>query len=157
MTLWSWDRVFGAPMPQIVEADAIVEVNQLAEIYIELPIDMRPRAAVGAELQSSFLKVEVGDPTTSEPWHTLLAENTVGMPPAGLPLFVAQGTADDVVDPPVTADYVKQLCANGNAVRRLLLPAVGHGAAGRDSARAGIQWMSGRFAGAPAPNDCDRL
>ena len=75
---------------------------------------MRPRAAVGEVLLRHFLKV--GDPTTIEPWHTLLAENTVGMPPAGLPLFVAQGTADDVVDPPVTADYVKHLCANGNAV-----------------------------------------
>ncbi len=154
MTLWSWDRVFGAPMHQIVEADAIPTVDELANICLELPIDMRPRAAVGETLQKGFLKV--GDPTVIEPWRTLLAENRVGTPPAPLPLFVAQGTADDTVDPPVTADYIKKLCANGNAVQRLLLPGVGHAMAGRDSAAAATQWMSDRFAGANAPNDCSR-
>jgi acetyl esterase/lipase len=155
MTLWSWDRVFGAPMHQIVNADAIPTVDRLAHICIESPIDLRPRAAMGASLQEHFLKV--GDPTTIEPWHTLLAENTVGMPPAPLALLVAQGTADETVDPPVTADYVKKLCANGNMVQRLLLPGVGHGMAGRDSATAATQWMSDRFAGKSAPNDCGRL
>ena len=155
MTLWSWDSVFGAPMHEIVDTDALPTVDKLANICIESPIDLRPRAAAGEVLQQHFLKV--GDPTTIEPWRTLLAENTVGMPPARLPLFVAQGTADDTVDPTVTADYVKRLCANGNAVQRLLLPGVGHSMAGRDSATAAAQWMSDRFAGAPAPSDCGRL
>ena len=142
-------------MHEIVDTDALPTVDKLANICIESPIDLRLRAAAGEVLQQHFLKV--GDPTTIEPWRTLLAENTVGMPPARLPLFVAQGTADDTVDPTVTADYVKRLCANGNAVQRLLLPGVGHSMAGRDSATAAAQWMSDRFAGAPAPSDCGRL
>jgi len=97
MTLWSWDSVFGAPMHEIVDTDALPTVDKLANICIESPIDLRLRAAAGEVLQQHFLKV--GDPTTIEPWRTLLAENTVGMPPARLPLFVAQGTADDTVDP----------------------------------------------------------
>ena len=44
MTLWSWDRVFGAPMHLVVNADAIPTVDRLANICIESPIDLRPRA-----------------------------------------------------------------------------------------------------------------
>ena len=52
MTLWSWQRVFDAPMAKVVEPDAIPAVNRLAEACIEF--DLRhsrpPQAdeAVGA-------------------------------------------------------------------------------------------------------------
>lgn len=42
-----------------------------------------------------------GHPTTgaTPPWSTLLAANTPGAPPSGLPVFVAQGGADTLVVP----------------------------------------------------------
>jgi acetyl esterase/lipase len=154
MTLWSWDRVFNAPMRELVDAGAIPTVDKLANVCLEGIFDMQPRKAVGKLLQGRFLKVN--DPTAIEPWRTLLAQNTVGMLPPGLPAFIAQGAADDTVDPPVTADYAKRLCANGNAVRMALLPGVGHGMIAVKSAKDAVEWMSDRFAGAPAPSDCGR-
>jgi predicted RNA-binding Zn ribbon-like protein len=41
-------------------------------------------------------------------------------------------------------------------VRVVELPGVSHGFIGRDSAGRAVDWMSGRFADAPAPNDCAR-
>jgi acetyl esterase/lipase len=115
---------------------------------------MRPRKLIGQVLLRSFLKVD--DPTRIEPWQALLAQNTVGPLPVAIPIFVAQGMADDTVDPPVTASYVKQLCAKGSSVRIVLLPGVGHGMVAHDSAGAAVDWMTDRFANTPASNDCDK-
>ena len=152
MTLWSWSRVFDAPITDVVDARAMPTLDRLAKLCIASIIDVWPRRDIGKELQKDFLTV--GDLTAIEPWRTLLAENTVSTPPAGIPIFLAQGTADDTVDPPVTASYVKQACVAGSAVRFLALPGVGHGFAGRDSAAAAVEWMAARFAQAPAPSDC---
>jgi hypothetical protein len=54
----------------------------------------------------------------------------------------------------VTRAYFQQQCKAGGKVRMLLLPGVGHGFAGRDSADAAVDWMMARFAGEPPPSDC---
>src|SRR5512147_2324975 len=46
------------------------------------------------------------DPGTTEPWKGLLRMNTPGRVPAGAPLFIAQGTKDNIVHPQVTAEFV---------------------------------------------------
>jgi hypothetical protein len=43
----------------------------------------------------------------------LLAENTPGPPPSGLPVFVAQGGADTLVVPTATQAYVAAACRSG--------------------------------------------
>ncbi|WP_423415689.1 alpha/beta fold hydrolase [Hyphomicrobium sp. B1] len=153
MTLWSWDRVFGAPMSEIVVAEAVPDVDRLANICLESIIDIRPRQIVGKELTQQFLKVK--DPTAMEPWKRLLAENTIGTLPPSLPVLIAQGAADVVVDPPVTAAYAKLLCAAGSRVAMLSYPGVGHGMISRDAAKPSVDWMADRFAGRGAPSDCN--
>lgn len=56
------------------------------------------------------------DPSTTEPWATLLKENSAGGAPIGVPIFVAQGLSDTLVLPPATQGYVTRLCAAGEAV-----------------------------------------
>jgi dipeptidyl aminopeptidase/acylaminoacyl peptidase len=80
--------------------------------------------------------------------------NTPGPLPRGIPLFLAQGTTDNLVRPDVTRAYFRQQCNAGGKVRMLWLPNEGHGLAGRDRAIAAVDWMMGRFAGGPAPDDC---
>ncbi|MFT3733287.1 MAG: alpha/beta fold hydrolase [Hyphomicrobium sp.] len=152
MTLWSWDRVFSAPMREIVVPKAIPDVDRLADICIESIIDIRPRQLIGKYLSQEFLKVP--DPTAKEPWKDLLAQNTIGTLPREIPVLMAQGTADNVVDPPVTASYVKRLCAAGSTVETLLFDGVGHGMISRDAAKPSVDWISHRFAGNPAPTNC---
>ena len=154
MTLWSWSRVYGAPLGQVVDPAALPEVDRLASLCLESPIDIRPRAAVAKQLQQRFLSVS--DLTALEPWRSLLAQNTIGALPPSMPVFLAQGDADQVIQPAVTRGYMQTLCAAGSRVTFLSLPGVGHGTAAMKSALAAIGWIADRFAGAPAPNDCSQ-
>jgi acetyl esterase/lipase len=152
MTLWSWSRVYGAPMDSLIDPAALPTIDRLAQSCLESPIDIRPRKRDAMALQKRFLAVD--DPTAVEPWRTLLARNTIGPLPSSIPVFVAQGEADQTVRPQVTRAYVGRLCAAGSRVSLMFMPGVGHGTAAMKSALTAIAWMSDRFAGVPAPSDC---
>ena len=152
MTLWSWSRVFGAPINKVVLPAAIATVYGLADECIESIFDIMERRRTEKPLEQHFLSVP--NIAVVEPWKTLAMRNTPGPLAANIPLFLAQGTTDDLVHPAVTRGYFRQQCKAGGKVRMVWLPNEGHGFAGRDSADAAVDWMMGRFAGAPAPDDC---
>ena len=154
MTLWSWSRVFDAPIDNLVDKEAMETVNGLAKVCLESLVDIPPRRRAGRALQKRFLTVN--DLTDVEPWRSLLAENTVGALPATIPIFLAQGLVDDTVPPAVTRAYADRLCAAGSRVRLMLMPRAGHAFIARDSVAAAIDWMADRFAGEPAPSDCGK-
>lgn len=68
-----------------------------------------------------------GDPATTEPWATLLRQNTPGATRLPVPLFVAQGEADALVKPELTWQFADHECAMGTRVTRLPIPQAGHG------------------------------
>jgi len=152
MTLWSWQRLFGAPMRRVVEPEAIPVVNRLAKACIESIYDLVVRRRIEGRLEAGFLSVK--NPADLEPWRSLAAANTPGILPRDIPLFIAQGSTDQLVRPEVTRDYVARACRAGDKVRLLVMPGVGHGLAARDSAKSAIEWIAVRFAGAAAPDDC---
>jgi acetyl esterase/lipase len=152
MTVWSWSRVYAAPADSVVAPAVMPVVDRLAEECIESPFDILARARTAAPLAQEFLTVK--NPAEIEPWHSLLIRNTPGPLPRGLPVFLAQGTADGLVRPQVTLDYMKRLCRAGSRVRMVELPGVSHGFAGAKSADQAVAWMADRFAGRPAPSDC---
>jgi pimeloyl-ACP methyl ester carboxylesterase len=67
------------------------------------------------------------DPSTTEPWKTMLEENSAGGEPIGVPVFVAQGLADVLVVPEATIGYVNALCAAGEHVSFHTFDHVDHG------------------------------
>jgi acetyl esterase/lipase len=152
MTLWSWARVFDAPVGSVVAPAAIPVVDRLATECIESAFDILAREETSKPLAQDFLTV--ANPATLEPWYSLLVSNTPGTLPPALPVFLAQGSADGLVRPQVTKDYMQKLCQAGSRVRMLVMPNVSHGFAGRDSAAEAVAWMADRFAGQPAPSDC---
>jgi pimeloyl-ACP methyl ester carboxylesterase len=152
MTLWSWSRVFGAPISKVVLPEAIPTVDRLADECIESIFDILERRRTEKPLEQHFLSVP--NIAIVEPWKTLAVRNTPGPLPANIPLFLAQGTIDKLVRPEVTRAYFQQQCKAGGKVRMVWLPNEGHGFAGRDSANAAVDWMMARFAGEPAPDDC---
>jgi acetyl esterase/lipase len=74
--------------------------------------------------------------------------------PPEIPVFLAQGTADAIIRPQVTKDYMHRLCAAGGKVQLLELPGVGHGLAAHDSASAAVDWIASRFRADLPPSDC---
>jgi acetyl esterase/lipase len=152
MTLWSWSRVFGAPIDRIVDPVALPTINRLAGECIESIYDLMLRRRTATPLEHAFLAVN--NFYTAEPWRSLLASNTPDALPPKLPLFLAQGGADELVRPRVTKDYMTRQCQAGGRVQMLLLPKSNHGFVARDAAASAVDWMTDRFAGFPAPDDC---
>jgi acetyl esterase/lipase len=154
MTVWSWSRVYGAPIGSVIAPAAMTTVDFLATECIESPFDIFERAKTSEPLAQQFLTIS--NPAAIEPWKSLLARNTPGVLPREIPVFLAQGSTDGLVRPQVTMGYMQRLCGEGNSVRMLVMPNVNHGFAGRDSAGEAVRWMADRFAGRPAPDDCKR-
>jgi alpha-beta hydrolase superfamily lysophospholipase len=152
MTLWAWARIYGAPIGQVVAPAAIPVIDSLAHECLESAYDMYVRGHTSRPLATGFLTVH--NLATTEPWAKLAAENTPGTLPPDVPVFIAQGTADPIVLPQITRNYVARLCRAGSKVTFLQLPGVGHGFAAMRSARAAVAWMADRFNGLPAPDDC---
>lgn len=153
MTLWSWHRVYGLPLDDVLQPSAAPSMNALAAECIETAYDLVERKWSGRRLKRQFLSVP--DIAAVAPWTRLLQENIPGLPPASLPVFIAQGEADTLVRPAVTAAYRQRLCDQGSPVRWVSLPKVGHGFIARDSAAAATGWIGDRLAGStPAPDDC---
>ncbi len=152
MTLWSWSRVYGAPIDHVVTPQALPVVDRLAGKCIERWFDVLDRRGPTRSLEHSFLRVD--DLSDLQPWKHLLADNTPGPLPSRIPVFIAQGTKDNLVRPSVTAAYANGLCRRGSRVELESLKGVGHAFAARKSARDAMAWIAGRFAGAPAPSNC---
>ena len=152
MTLWSWHRVYGAALDGVLDPRALPVIDRLARECIEGPFDIFIRQRTERPLQKYFLTVP--DPTKREPWRSLLEKNSAGTLAAGMPVFLAQGTVDQIIRPAVTRAYMSRLCKAGSPVKMVTLPNIGHGRAAQASTMAAVNWMTDRFAGKPAPNDC---
>jgi acetyl esterase/lipase len=152
MTIWSWSKIYGADINQVIAPEAISTVDALANVCIEGAFDIYVREKLSGPLGHTFLSVR--NPATVEPWRSLLARNTPGGLSTDIPVFLAQGTTDQLVRPEVTSAYMQRLCKAGSSVRMLMLPNVSHGFAGYDSADAAADWMQDRFAGKQPGSDC---
>jgi acetyl esterase/lipase len=152
MTMWSWARVFNAPINEVVEPVAMPTVDALANQCIEGAFDLYIREKMSAPLAQTFLSVK--NPATIEPWKSLLVQNSVGVLPTEIPLFLSQGLSDGLVRPAVTQAFRDRLCKAGGKVKLLLMPGVSHGFIGYDSADAAADWMADRFQGNTPPSDC---
>ena len=154
MTLWSWSRIYGAPITSVVTPRALPVINHLAGLCIERWFDLLIRRGPTRALERSFLSAD--NLSSVEPWRGLLAMNSPGALPPSVPVFVAQGWADALVRPAVTATYVDSLCRRGSKVRMDILQGIGHAFIARDAARDAVAWMASRFAGGSPPDDCGR-
>lgn len=152
MTLWSWARIYGAPIDKVVAPATMPTVDALANECIETIFDLLERQHTGKPLDTTFLSVP--DVTRVEPWQSLMMENTPGAMPHHMPVFLAQGTEDTTVRPAVTESYMQSLCRAGSPVRMMVVPKVGHAFIGRNSADAAVDWIADRFDGRPASGDC---
>lgn len=152
LTLWSWSRVFDIKLDNLVDPTAMTTVDTLAGGCIETIFDFLERRVEERPLSRGFL--DVTDISAAEPWNKLLKENTPGVLPGEVPVFIAQGLGDGIVRPDVTISYVRRLCNNGSSVDFVAVPKVGHGFIARDTARDAVRWIGNRFAGVSAPNTC---
>ena len=108
-----------------------------------------------------YLRTDVGqnfftvNPSDNPGWADLIAEQTPPPMPADMPVFIAQGTADDVVLPWPQAMLQEQWCQAGSTLTMEWLGGVNHVEAAIVAGPAAMVWNADRFAGRPAPRTCD--
>ncbi|MGD9740774.1 MAG: lipase family protein, partial [Bauldia sp.] len=151
LAVWSWSQVYAMPIENVVEADMLPVVNDVVTYCDSTIRGLIGQRADDRLLDAGFLSVDI---TTTQPWEGHLADNTPGPTPAGIPVFIAQGTADQVVDPPVTQNYFDNLCAAGRTATLHIMPGIDHDRAGIAAAATAVAWIADRFAGTAAPNGC---
>ncbi len=82
------------------------------------------------------------DPESTEPWATILTENTPGQQKITAPLFVAQGDIDTLIHPAITESFVARQRALGANVTYLSVPKTGHGMVALRSIGDVVTWMA---------------
>jgi acetyl esterase/lipase len=153
MAILSWSQVYRLPLDSVVATGANKSFDLVARSCIQSIAELLKLSQLAKPLQHDFLKA---DPTTLPAWRDVMERNTPGKLPAGVPVFIAQGTGDVTVKPAITLRYAKFLCAAGTSVDVKLLKGVSHSFIGEKSAHQAVVWMTDRFAGRTAPSDCAR-
>jgi acetyl esterase/lipase len=94
------------------------------------------------------------DPATTQPWATLLRQNTPGAIRLPVPLFVAQGATDALVKPELTWQFADRECGLGTRVTRLSIPATGHGEVALRALPTVLPWFAAIASGSPPATNC---
>ncbi len=95
------------------------------------------------------------DPQDDPQWKSALEDQTPPAMPAAMPVFIAQGTTDQIVLPWPNAMITEQWCAEGSTLATLWMGDVDHMAAAHVSGPTAFQWIYQRFAGVPAQSTCE--
>ena len=154
MTVSSWSRIYRLPTGDVIAPAARQSYERVASDcirsigeYLTAVTDERP-------LERAFL---AQNPVRLAQWSSIIKRNSASNGPIGAPMFIAQGTADDVVRPPITRQYVEQRCRAGESVTLVSMTGVSHMYAASASTVPTLDWMADRFAGKAVRNDCGRL
>jgi len=131
-----------APLDAILTPAAQELVPRMNELCLLSNIGELHR--IGEPLVGDFT---VADPTTTEPWASLLAENSAGATAFDAPLFVAQGLADELVVPPDTAAFARHEASLGMRVTYHEIPFATHGTVAYLALPAMLRWLDGVTSG----------
>jgi acetyl esterase/lipase len=150
-SLWTWSRFYGVSIETAASPPAVRVIDAIAEDCVETRDEIYRVGFDSLAIPAPFL---VEGAMERDPWRGLLERNQPGGARIPSPVYVAQGTEDEIVRPSVTADFVARLCRQGTTVRFERMEGAGHMRAARISASNAITWMRDRFEGTKAPNDC---
>jgi pimeloyl-ACP methyl ester carboxylesterase len=129
-------------------------IRQLAQNCVTLD-GFKLRTKIG--LMRLTYQLRGVDINASPRWADLMRANSVAPRRLGVPLLIAQGSADVIVAPAVTRTFVGKMCRAGQRLRFIEVAGGDHVTIAARTATTTIDWISDRFAGKPAPDDCSRL
>jgi len=136
----------GVSLESILVPAAVEVVPQMAELCL-LGQNSELHRIGEPFIDGAFL---TADPATTEPWASLLRENTPGGVRLDAPLFVAQGATDTLVRPELTARFVAEQQGLGTAVTSIVIPGTGHGLVALRALPELLPWLDEHAPAAPA-------
>lgn len=144
-------RGFAAAYPELDVADVVAPAGMpaldalgvqctvhLGDVIQELGVDVR-----------TFFRY----PLPSD-WRARFEQNTAGNETTVAPVLTMQGTADTVVNPNGTTQYVERACRFGQPVQYSTYDGATHQTIPFVAQQEYVRWIADRFAGRPAPSDC---
>ena len=147
----SWSEVYGLSLKEALVPAAIPVVGDVAELCIPHVKDDFYTIFDAVELEEGMFNKGV---LNSEDWITLLDRNSVGKRPIVYPVYLAQGSADAVVDPDLTLEFARELCREGGDLTFDLVAGAGHNETVHRSQANVIAWMNGLLDGTKPPAGC---
>lgn len=148
------ERVYGPADPR-VRLDRVLTptgldvLPQIAPRCLLTNIDELHRIAEPAV--GNFFAV---NPADTEPWKTILEENTPGNVTIKVPILVTQGDADELVRPAATTDFVDRLCAAGEHVTFRIYAGIDHGLVGERTVPLLLTWLADVRSSQPPISTC---
>jgi fermentation-respiration switch protein FrsA (DUF1100 family) len=94
------------------------------------------------------------EPSTVEPWRTILAANEPGRVVTRSPLLIIHGLADEQIPASTSELLFERLCASRQVVERRTYPGQSHAGVVVPSFLPMLDWMDARVAGEPARSGC---
>lgn len=128
--------IYDEPLEGILTPAALEIVPRMVELCLLSNLDELHR--IGDPLVGDFT---LADPTTTEPWASLLRENSAGASAFAAPLFVAQGLDDELVVPRDTAAFVAREASLGMRVTYHEIPFADHGTVAYLAVPGLLQWL----------------
>lgn len=93
------------------------------------------------------------DPTTTEPFASLLAANVAGTVATPTPLLVLHSSEDERIPVAQSEVLLTRLCGAGQVVERRVVPGV-HASGAAAAAQEGVDWLVGIASGTPPTSSC---
>ncbi|GAB2464961.1 putative esterase [Conyzicola lurida] len=138
----------GAELSTILTAAAVAAVPRVAGLCSSQESELE---ALATPLLGGYF---AADPREVEPWAGILADNSPGATAIGVPVFIAQGEQDTLVDPAVTRAYTDRACAAGETVGYLSLSSLGHGETAVGALEPVLDWFARIQNGETVASDC---
>lgn len=108
----------------------------------------------GAPTTEALIRPEGAE---TDPWPRLFEENDPGHRAGTSPVLVIHGGRDEIVPVVTSALLVDRMCEVGQPVQRLVYDDADHTSVVPSSLGDMLEWIDGRLAGQPAPDDCESI
>lgn len=135
-----------APLDRILTPKALELTPRMNDLCLLTHIEELHK--IGEPLVGDFT---TGDLTTTEPWASLLAENSPGSVGFDAPLFLAQGLRDELVVPDDTAQFASAEADQGMDVTYHEIPLATHSTVAYFALPAMLRWLDGVDGVLPSP------
>jgi pimeloyl-ACP methyl ester carboxylesterase len=129
-------EVYDEPIDEILTPKALEVVPKMNDIC--LLANIGELHAMGDSLVGDFT---VADPTTTEPWKSLLEQNSAGATAFDAPLFIAQGLDDELVVPADSKAFAEHEASLGMSVTYHEISFATHGTVAYLALPGLLQWL----------------
>nr|QLJ83032.1 lipase [Escherichia coli] len=152
MALVSWSRIFdNANLSHIIHDQDIPLMETIALDCIEDTDQGLPILPEVELLGTNFAKA---NPAETSPWQNIIQDNSPRPNDISVPMFIAQGSIDPVVDPKITKQWAVDLCKENPSVFYKVYEGKSHLDVVAPAVKDTLPWIHDRFANTAAPSNC---